>query len=201
MTSSSFRDSDVVSTSPRYELGKVAFSVKNHNVSGPHLFPGFTTHTKKFNPEFNPFATPRMVLQRATKSLCNRSQFQTFFLSRRFIKVRPSHQRPVSIEFFTICWIPESPKSEPNGNVRIWWKRAAVCRKNHRNLNKSFGKQTNKQTNWDEGDCGVFDNVVDMLNVPETAQRNSTTNVLHSLTIGAPYHGVCALSVLVSQQV
>ena len=47
MTRSSFRNSDVVSTNPRYELGKVVFSVKNHNVSGPHLFPGFTTHAKK----------------------------------------------------------------------------------------------------------------------------------------------------------
>ena len=34
-------------------------SVKNHNVWGPHLFPSFTTYQK------NPFATPRMVLQRS----------------------------------------------------------------------------------------------------------------------------------------
>jgi len=97
--------------------------------SGPHLFPSFTTCQK------NPFATPRTVLQRAKKSLCNRSQFRTLFL--------PSHQRPVSTEFLTICRIPEFPKSEQNrqncGNVRIWRKRAAVRRKNHSNLNKSFG--------------------------------------------------------------
>ena len=112
-------------------------SVKNHNVSGPHLFPSFTTCQK------NPFATPRTVLQRAKKSLCNRSQFRTLFLPHRFIKIRPSHLRPVSIEFLTICRIPEFPKSEQNrkscGNVRIWRKRAAVRRKNHSNLNKSFG--------------------------------------------------------------
>jgi len=112
-------------------------SVKNHNVSGPHLFPSFTTRQK------NPFATPRTVLQRAKKALCNRSQFRTLFLPHRFIKIRPSHQRPVSIEFLTICRIPEFPISEQNrkscGNVRICRKRAAVRRKNHSNLNKSFG--------------------------------------------------------------
>jgi len=111
-------------------------SVKNHNVSGSHLFPSFTTCQK------NPFATPRTVLQRAKKSLCNRSQFRTLFLPHRFIKIRPSHQRPVSIEFLTICPNPEFPKSEPNqksrGNVRIWRKRAAIRRKNHSNLNKNF---------------------------------------------------------------
>jgi len=75
-------------------------SVKNHNFSGPHLFPSFTTCQK------NAFATPRTVLQRAKKSLCNKSQFRTLFLPHRFIKIRPSHQRPVSIEFLTICRIP-----------------------------------------------------------------------------------------------
>jgi len=34
-------------------------SVRNHHVSGPHLFPSFTTCQK------NPFAAPRTVLQRA----------------------------------------------------------------------------------------------------------------------------------------
>jgi len=51
------------------------------------------------------------------------SEFQTLFLPQRFIKIRPSHQQPVSIEFLTICRIPEFPKSEQNrkscGNVRI----------------------------------------------------------------------------------
>ena len=72
-------------------------SVKNHNVSGPHLLPSFTTQPKKN------LCHPRTVLQRAKKSLCNRSQFRTLLLPHRFIKVRPSHQRPVSIEFLTIC--------------------------------------------------------------------------------------------------
>ena len=49
-------------------------SVKNHNVSGPQLFPKFTTHAKKIA------LTPRTVLHRAKKSLCNRSQFWTLFL-------------------------------------------------------------------------------------------------------------------------
>jgi len=132
---------DVASTSPRYELGKVVIvacfsSVKNHNVSGPHLFPSFTTRQR------NPSTTPRTVLQRAKKSLCNRSQFRTLFLLHRFIKIRLSHQRPVSVEFLTICQIPKFPKSEQNrkscGNVRIWRKRAAARRKNHTNLNQCF---------------------------------------------------------------
>jgi len=109
-------------------------SVKNHNVLGPHLFPSVTTHAKKS------FCLPRTDLHRAKKSLCNTSQFRTLFLPHRFIKIRPSHQRPINIEFLTICRIPKFPKSEQNrkscGNVR---KRAAVRRKNHSNLNKSFG--------------------------------------------------------------
>ena len=83
-------------------------SVKNHNVLGPHLFPIFTTRQQ------NPFATPRTVLQRSKKSLCNRSQFRTLLLPHRFIKIRPSHLRPVSSEFLTICRMPGFPKSEQN---------------------------------------------------------------------------------------
>ena len=86
---------------------------------------------------------PRTVLHRAKKALCNRSQFQTLFLPHRFIKIRPAHQRPVSIEILTICRIPGFPKSEQNrksyGNVRIRRKRATVRRKSHSNLKKSFG--------------------------------------------------------------
>jgi len=92
-------------------------SVKNRNVLGPHLFPSVTTHAKKS------LCLPSTVLNLAKKSLCSRSQFRTLFLPHRFIKIRPSHQRPVSIEFFTICRIPGFPKSEQNrkscGNVRI----------------------------------------------------------------------------------
>jgi len=109
------------------------------------IFPIFKNRTFRINrcdmPK-NPFATPRTVLQRAKKSLCNRSQFRTLFLPHRFIKIRQFHQRPVSIEFLTICQISEFHKSEQNrkscGNVRIWRKRAAARRKNHSNLNKSF---------------------------------------------------------------
>ena len=55
MTCPSFRTADVASTSPKYKLGKVAFSSmflkrKYHNVSGPHLFLIFTTHAKKSLP-------------------------------------------------------------------------------------------------------------------------------------------------------
>ena len=129
MCISFFEPAGVASTSPKSkcELEKVAFSS-----SGPHLFPSFTTCQK------NPFATHRTVLQRAKKLICNRSQFRTLFLPHRFIKIRPSHQRPVSIEFLTICRIPGFPKCEQNrkscGNVRIWRKRASVRRKNHSNL-------------------------------------------------------------------
>ena len=83
-------------------------SVKNHNVSGPHLFPSVTTHAQKS------LCLPWTVLHRAKKSLCNSSQFRTLFLPHRFIKVRPSNQTPVRIEFLTICRIPGFPKSEQN---------------------------------------------------------------------------------------
>ena len=41
-------------------------SVKNNNVLGAHLFPSFTYQK-------NPFATPRTVLLRSKKSLCNKN--------------------------------------------------------------------------------------------------------------------------------
>jgi len=138
----SMRAADVASTARSMSLGRwlevACFSsVKIYNVLGPHLFPSVTTHAKKS------LCLSTTVLHRAKKSLCNRSQFRTLFLPHRFIQIRPSHQRPVSIEFLTICRIPGFPKSKQNrkscGNVRIWRKRAAVRRKNHNNLNKSFG--------------------------------------------------------------
>jgi len=102
---------------------KVAFSSmflkrKKSQRFGASSFSKFH-HTRRKNP----FVTPRTVLQRAKKSLCNGSKFRTLLLPHRFIKIRPSRQRPVSIEFLTICRIPEFPKSEQNrkscGNVRI----------------------------------------------------------------------------------
>jgi len=83
------------------------------------------------------------VCQRLQSRSLQSGAFQTLLLPHRFIKNRPSHQRPVSIESLTICRIPGFPKSEQNrkscGNVRIWRKGAAVRRKNHSNLSKSFG--------------------------------------------------------------
>jgi len=48
----SMRAADVASTARRMSLGRWLFvaclsSVKNHNVSGPHLFPNVTTHANK----------------------------------------------------------------------------------------------------------------------------------------------------------
>ena len=108
-------------TIPRRSAGRwllvACFScVKNHNVSGPHLFPSFTTQAKKI---------PLPPLGRSYSEQKNHfaMQFQTLFLPHRFIKIRPSHQTPVSIECLTICRIPEFPKSEQNqkscGNMRI----------------------------------------------------------------------------------
>ena len=105
------------------ERFKVAFSSmflqrKNSQRFGASSFSKFHHIRQK-----NPFANPRTVLQRAKKSLCNRSEFRTLLLPHRFIKIRPSLQRPVSIESLTICRIPGFPKSEQNrkscGNVRI----------------------------------------------------------------------------------
>ena len=41
--------------------------------------------------------------------LCNRSQFRTLLLPHRFIKIRPSHLRPVSIEFLKFVGSQDSP--------------------------------------------------------------------------------------------
>ena len=139
MVSHFFVTADVTPNKTQNERLKVAFSSmflqrKKSQRFGASFFSKFH-HTRRKNP----FATPRTVLQCAKKSHCKRSQFRTLLLPHRFIKFRPSHQRPVRIEFLTICRIPEFPKSEQNrkscGNVRIWRKRAAVLRKNHSNLN------------------------------------------------------------------
>ena len=126
----SFRAADVASTSPRYELGKVAFSRRVLKRKKSQRF-GDSSFSKFHNTrQKNLFPTPRTVLQRAKKSLCSRSQFRTLFLPHRFVKIRPSHQRPVSIEFLTIFRIPEFPKSEQNqkscGNVWIWRKSTGI---------------------------------------------------------------------------
>jgi len=103
-----------VCQSPRTSLGEWILvacfsSVKNHNVSRPHLFPSFTTRAKKI-----PLPPLGRSYNEQKKLLCNGLQFRTLFLPHRFIKIRPSHQRPVSTEFLTICRIPEFPKSEQN---------------------------------------------------------------------------------------
>jgi len=78
-------------------------SVRNHNVSGPHLFQSVTTHAQK-----SP-CLPRTVLHRAKKSLCNRSQFRTLFLPHRFIKIRPSHRDPSALNFSQFVGFQDSP--------------------------------------------------------------------------------------------
>jgi len=118
-----FVTADVTPNKTQNERLKVAFNSmflkrKKSQRFGASSFSKFQ-HTR----QKNPFATLRTVLQRPKKSLCSVSQFRTFSLPHRFIKIRPSHQRPVSIEYLTICRIPEFPKSEQNrkscGNVRI----------------------------------------------------------------------------------
>jgi len=111
MLSHFFVTADVTPNKTQNERLKVDFSSmflkrKKSQHFGASSFSKFHTRRK------NPVATPRTVLQRAKKSLCNRSQFRTLLLPHRFIKIRPSHQRPVSIEFLTICRIAEFPKSE-----------------------------------------------------------------------------------------
>ena len=98
-----------VCQSPRTSLGEWILvacfsSVKNHNVSRPHLFPSFTTRAKKI-----PLPPLGRSYNEQKKSLCNGLQFRTLFLPHRFIKIRPSHQRPVSIEFLTIVGFQNSP--------------------------------------------------------------------------------------------
>jgi len=111
MASHFFVTFDVTPNKTQNERLKVAFSSmflqrKKSQRFGVSSFSKIH-HTRRKNP----FANPRTVLQRAKKSLCNRSQFRTLLLPHRFIKIRPSHQRPVSVEFLTICRIPEFPKS------------------------------------------------------------------------------------------
>ena len=142
MFSHFFVTADVTPNKTQNERLKVAFRSMFLQRKTPQRFG--TSSFSKFHRtrRKNPFVTPRTVLQRAKTSLCNRSQFRMLLLPHRFIKIRPSHQRPVSIESLTICRIPEFPKFEQNrkscGNVRIWRKRAAVLRKKHSSLIKSF---------------------------------------------------------------
>ena len=149
---------DVASTSPRHELGKVVFSSmflkrKKSQRFGASSFSKFHHTCRK-----NPFATPRTVLHRAKEALCNRSQFWTLFLPHRFIKIRPSRQRPVSIEF---CWIPEFPGMNPKRkscrNAWIRRKRTAVQRKSHGHLKKGFGMKVDPNSCERRGACGCLD--------------------------------------------
>ena len=109
MVSHFFVTADVTSTSPRYELGREAFSgifssVKNHNVSGSHLFPSFTTYQK------NPFATPRTVLQQAKKSLCNsRNSERCSYHTDLFRFVLPISD-PSALNFSQFVGFQNSPK-------------------------------------------------------------------------------------------
>jgi len=109
MVSHFFVTADVTSTSPRYELWKVAFSSmflkrKNHNVSGSHLFPSFTTCHK------NPFATPRTVLQQAKKSLCNsRNSERCSYHTDLFRFVLPISD-PSALNFSQFVGFQNSPK-------------------------------------------------------------------------------------------
>jgi len=148
MASQFVRAANVASTSPSYEIGKkVAFSSmflkrKKSQRFGASSFSKFHHNAKKS------FATPRTVLQRAKKSLCNRSQFRTLFLPHRFMKMKIFRfvlpiSDPSALNFSTICRIPEfpgiNPKRKSCENVRIRRKRTTVQRKSHGHLKKSFG--------------------------------------------------------------
>jgi len=111
MVSHFFVTADVTPNKTQYERLKVAFSSIFLKRKKSQRFGASSFSKFHYTRHRNPFATLRTVLQRVQKSLCNRSQFRTLFLPHRFIKICPSHQRPVSIEFLTICRIPEFPKS------------------------------------------------------------------------------------------
>ena len=112
-------------------------SVKNHNVSGPHLFPSVTTHAKKS------LCFPRTVLHeqknhfaigRNSKRCCYHTDLSRFVLP---------ISDPSALNLSQFVGFQDSPNLSKNRkscwNVRIWRKRAAVRRKNHSNLNKSLG--------------------------------------------------------------
>jgi len=95
--------------SPNDELGKVAFCSMFLKRKNSQRFGASSLSKCHYTRQKNAFASLEGAT-RAKKSRCNRSQFRTLFLPHRFIKIRPSLQRPVSIESLTICWIPGFPK-------------------------------------------------------------------------------------------
>jgi len=79
---------DVAPNHPQKKCWKLAFrsmflmGIKSQRFRVSSFSKFYYTLQKK------PFATPRTVLDRAKKSLCDRLQFRMFFLSHRFIKIR-----------------------------------------------------------------------------------------------------------------
>ena len=96
MASHFFVTADVTPNKTQNKRLKVALSRMFLKRKKPHLFEASSCSKFHHTRRKNPFAKPKTVPQRAKRSLCNRS-FQTLLLPHRFIKFRPSHQRPVNI--------------------------------------------------------------------------------------------------------
>jgi len=159
----SFRASDVASTSPKYELEKVAFElmfligIKSQRFGTSSFLKFYYTLPQ------NPFATPRTVLHRAFSgpSHCLKIPLHLFLiphvvLTTQIYQIRPSrHWVPSALnvsQFGRYAQIPEFPRIDWNrkscGNVRSLRKRVAVRWKSHGNLKRSFGMNISVSIEW-----------------------------------------------------
>ena len=100
---------DVTPNKTQNERLKVALSSMNLQRIESQRFGASSFSKFHYTRRKNLFTTPRTVLQRAKTSLCNRSQFQTLLLPHRFIKIRPFHHDPSSLNFSQFVGLQNSP--------------------------------------------------------------------------------------------
>jgi len=87
---------DVAPNHPQKERWKVAFRSMFIMGIKSQRFGAYSFSKFYYTLQIKPFATPRTVLYRGKKSLCDRSQFRTSVLPHRFIMIRPFRQHWIS---------------------------------------------------------------------------------------------------------
>ena len=103
----SFRAADVPSTTPKYELGKVAFSSMFLKRKKSQRF-GASSFSKCHYTRRKIPLPPQDCPTPSKKSLCNRSHLRTLFLPYRFIKICPISD-PSALNFSQFVGFQDSP--------------------------------------------------------------------------------------------
>jgi len=134
---------DVAPNQPQKEHWKVAFRSMFHMGIKSQRFGATSFSNLYYTLHKNPCATRGTVLDRAQKTLCHRSQFHTFFLPHRFVKISLFRQHWICHNLLDMSRFQNFPEWIQNKKVaemcEFDGKRTAVPWKNHGHLKKSFG--------------------------------------------------------------